>query len=85
MGPAASLPPGLEEVGLAGGRHAVLRVVGPYEGLRAAYDWIRSEGLAAAGLAYAAGPSFEVYRNDPSDTPPDALITDIFEPVADRA
>ncbi len=76
--------PGLEDVRLAAGRHAVVRVVGPYARLRPAYAWLYAEGLAAAGLAPGEGPSYEVYRNDPSDTPADALVTDIFAPVAPK-
>lgn len=82
VGDAAHCPPGLEDVRLAPGRHAVLRLTGPYSGLQPAYVWLFSEGLAGAGVVASSAPSFEIYRNDPSDTPPDDLITDIFVPLA---
>lgn len=82
VGETAVLPPGLQEVRLAAGRQARLRVLGPYAGLQPAYAWLHDEGLAAAGLDRSGAPSFEVYHNTPFDTPPEALVTDIFVPVA---
>jgi effector-binding domain-containing protein len=49
---------------------------GPYDGLRATYDamraYFRDHDLAAPGLAW------EVYVNDPSITPEEDLITEIY-------
>ncbi len=74
-------PPGLEAVTLAGGRHAVLRLAGPYTGLYPAYRWLYGEGLAAAGLTLTSAPSFEVYFNDPSTVAIEDLLTEIHIPV----
>ncbi len=79
---AAPCPPGLEAIGLAGGRHAVVRVVGPYSNLYPAYVWLHDAGLTGAAATAGDGPAFEVYRNDPSDTAPEDLVTDIFVPLA---
>lgn len=82
VGPGPSCPPGLEEIALPGGRHAVVVVEGPYDGLAPAYAWLYGEGLAAAGLALGPGASFEIYRNMPGEVPPEALVTEICAPLA---
>jgi len=45
--------------------------VQPY--YRALVEWMKDNGYEAAGLAY------EVYLNDPEDTPPEKLQTQIYE------
>ncbi len=75
------LPDGLEEVRLAGGKMAVLRLKGPYSGLKAAYDHLYGVWLPASGAHTANSPSFEVYVNSPMDTAPGDLLTDICVPL----
>ena len=75
-------PAGLEDRQLAGGRHAVLEMTGPYEGLAAAWGWLYGPWMAETGERPAMAPAFEVYLNDPGSTPPEALRTDIFAPLA---
>lgn len=75
-------PDGLEERLLAGGRHAVLEMTGPYSGLGAAWGWLYGPWMAEAGERPAMAPAFEVYRNDPTDTAPEALRTDLHAPLA---
>lgn len=77
--------PPLERVGLVGGRHAVLTLRGPYTGLKAAYDWLFSDWLAASGEALRNAPSWELYRKTPMDTAPDDLVTEIFLPLEGTA
>jgi effector-binding domain-containing protein len=48
---------------------------GPYETLAKTYAEIEKAGIARS--AY----SWEVYPNDPSTTPPEQLVTEIFMPV----
>ena len=72
---------GLEERVLAGGRHAVLRYVGPYDGLGGAWGWLYGPWMAQAGAHAAMAPAFEIYLDDPSDTPPGALRTDLYAPL----
>jgi effector-binding domain-containing protein len=65
---------------LIGGRVAVTRHRGPYDGLGAAYEatqgWIREHGLRPTG------PPRERYLNGPDETPPEELETQIEIPVA---
>lgn len=67
---------------LAGGRFAVLRHVGPYATMAAAYDWLLGEWLARSGEAVRDEPMFELYLNTPMDTDPSELMTDIHLPLA---
>lgn len=76
------LPEGLEQMHLAAGRHAVLRMTGPYSGLPAAYRWFYHEWLPGSGAVARAAPVLEIYLNDPSTVAPEALITEICLPVA---
>ncbi len=78
----APCPDGLEERSLAAGRHAVLEMTDPYEGLGAAWAWLYGAWMAEAGERPAATPCYEVYRNDPGDTPAEALRTDLHAPLA---
>lgn len=71
----------LEEVVLAGGRHAVLTYKGPYAGLPAAYDELFGLWLPQSGEEPADAPSFEVYLNSPMDTAPEDLVTELHLPL----
>jgi AraC family transcriptional regulator len=72
----------LQEVRLPAGRHAVMRVTGPYSQLTDAYDALYCTWLPTSGEKPGPSPAFEVYRNTPRDTRPDALLTDIMLPLA---
>jgi AraC family transcriptional regulator len=73
----AVLPANLEEIHLPAGRYAVLRYVGPYTGLPAAWHWLYQHWLPESGESLAETPPFELNPNSPMDTPPEKLITDI--------
>jgi effector-binding domain-containing protein len=65
---------------LPGGRAAVLRYVGPYEGLRDACEqlgsWLQERGETALG------PHWEVYVTDPRSEPDASKrITEIYQPL----
>jgi effector-binding domain-containing protein len=64
---------------LPGGRVATCLHVGPYGEIADAYnalsEWIEAEGYEASGISY------EMYLNDPSQTPPEALMTQIVFPL----
>jgi len=77
-----TVPDGLEEVQLAGGRYAVLHFKGPYAGLAAAYRYLYGQWLSSSQEALRDAPSFEHYLNDPTDTAPADLRTDIYMPLA---
>lgn len=78
----SGVPEGLEETTLPGGRHAVLELTGPYEGLGDAWGWLYGSWMQENGATPATAPCFEIYRNDPGETPPEALRTDLYAPLA---
>jgi len=77
-----SLPPGLTEQRIPAGRYARARYIGPYEGLGDAWSRFMSEWLPSTDERTSDGVSYEVYLNDPSDTAPEDLITDMYIPLA---
>lgn len=72
-----ALAPPLEPAVVRGGVYAVLRYKGPYSDMRAAYNWLFGEWLVRAGHEADDAPAFEEYLNNPRDTPPTELRTDI--------
>lgn len=76
------IPGGLEDVTLAGGRYAVLHLKGPYAGLAAAYQYLYGPWLVETQKDLRDAPSFELYLNDPTDTAPADLLTDVYMPLA---
>ena len=75
------MPAGLESVDVPDGKMAVMHYKGPYAGLKAAYDHLYGNWLNDSAEALRDAPSFEVYLNDPMDTKPDDLLTDICVPL----
>jgi effector-binding domain-containing protein len=67
---------------IPGGKLATCIHTGPYEKIEAAYTalsiWVQEQGHRATGVAY------ERYLNDPSQTPPEALRTEIVFPLEDE-
>ncbi len=61
------------------GKVASVLYVGPYEGMKAAYDalaqWVKAHGYEATGVSY------EIYLNDPNQVPPEGLQTQIMFPL----
>jgi AraC family transcriptional regulator len=76
-----AVPEGMEEVRLPAGPAAVLHFRGPYSGLQAAYDFLYGVWLPQSGRETADAAPFEVYLNDPSEVPPEDLLTDIVVPI----
>jgi len=64
---------------ISGGQAASCIYTGPYDGLAEGYEslaaWVEEQGLVASGIAY------EVYLDDPGDTPEHELRTRIVFPV----
>lgn len=58
------------------GSYATTLHIGPYNAIQAAYEaltaWVEAEELEISGVAY------EFYLNDPQNTPPEALQTQIL-------
>jgi AraC family transcriptional regulator len=72
------------EVGIKiipGGKYAVAVHVGSYSGLEQAYKELYGGWLPEQGLKPRDEPAFEIYRNDPSFTPAEKLITEICVPL----
>jgi len=67
---------------LRGGRYAVLQHKGPYADMAAAYQWLYGEWLVQSGHEAADAPAFEEYLNNPKDTAPSDLVTEICLPLA---
>ena len=80
--PGAEVAPPLQRFALGGTRCAVLRYRGPYPNMRDAYQWLYGTWLIASGHRVADQPVFEEYLNNPRDTAPADLLTDIFLPLA---
>ena len=71
----------LEIHDIKGGKTAVLRFKGPYSGLKDAYNYLYGVWLPQSGEEIRDQASYEVYLNDPSDTAPEDLLTDICVPL----
>ncbi|KQR76545.1 AraC family transcriptional regulator [Burkholderia sp. Leaf177] len=64
-----------------GGQYAVLRHKGPYSDMRAAYEWLYGAWLTQSGREAADAPAFEAYLNNPKETAPADLLTEICLPL----
>jgi AraC family transcriptional regulator len=76
-----ALEPPVEYADIAEGHYAVLRHKGPYSDMKAAYRWLYGEWLVKSGKEARDAPIFEEYLNNPRDTPPTELLTDIYLPL----
>lgn len=63
--------------------YAVLHHKGPYSDMRAAYLWLFGTWLPQSGFEAADAPVVEEYLNNPRDTPPSDLLSDLCLPLAD--
>ena len=68
----------LVEKRLPAGRYARTTHIGPYTTLPDAWSRFMGEWLPASGERVKEGASFELYRNDPSNTPSEKLHTDLY-------
>ncbi|MBY0572927.1 MAG: AraC family transcriptional regulator [Undibacterium sp.] len=71
----------LHAVFIVAGKYAVLRYQGPYSDMQAAYQWLFGVWLPNSGEEAADSPAFEDYINNPRDTLPPDLLTDIYLPL----
>ncbi|KRG40741.1 AraC family transcriptional regulator [Stenotrophomonas panacihumi] len=67
---------------LGGGEHAVLRHVGPYEGLEDALDRLLAEWWPGSGRELRDAPVFHHYLDDPEEVPAPILRADLYVPLA---
>ncbi len=75
------LGPPLQETLLRGGLYARLRYKGPYADMKGAYRWLLGVWLPGSGHEADDAPIHEAYLNDPRDTLPADLLTDIYLPL----
>lgn len=66
---------------IEGGKYAIFRYQGSYANLGAVYDMIYSQCLPANGYRIGMSPGYEKYLNNPSDTDPENLLTEIYIPI----
>ncbi|MHA7777005.1 AraC family transcriptional regulator [Roseibium sp. M-1] len=71
----------LEKLETRGGDYAVLHYKGPYADMKWAYEWLYGEWLTQSGREPADAPCMEVYLNNPRETAPADLLTDICLPL----
>lgn len=76
-----AMPDDLEDIKIPAMRCAVLEHKGSYATLAAAYDELYCDWLPSSGEEPADHACFEVYLNDPSNTPAAELRTDICLPL----
>jgi AraC family transcriptional regulator len=57
---------------------------GPYETLGDTWARLRGEWVPASGRRIGPGASYEIYRNNPTNTPKEQLVTELYVPVIDE-
>lgn len=73
---------GVEIRTVDGGDYAVVRHQGPYTEVPAVYKHIFETWLPTSGRSLREAPCFERYLNNPLDTAPADLLTDVHVPLA---
>ena len=76
-----STPEGMEGLQIPGGKTAVLTYKGPYSGIPAAYHSLFGNWLPQSGQEPADQHCYEIYLNNPRDTAPEDLLTEICLPL----
>ena len=74
-------PPGIGMGPVGGGRYAVYRLTGPYDGIARAYGRLLGEWLPDSGETKADRPCMELYRSAAMETPSNKLVTDLCVPL----
>lgn len=74
----------IRRVEIPAGTYARYRHVGSYSMLGQAYEALCGQWLSTSGYEAANAPPFEIYVNNPYDTPEEQLITDIYIQVIDK-
>jgi AraC family transcriptional regulator len=72
------VPAGLVEQHLPAGEYACTLHVGPYEGLGDTWLRLLGEWLPASGRRMGAGPSYELYLNNPMQVAKEDLRTELY-------
>jgi AraC family transcriptional regulator len=79
-----ALPSGLAEQRVAAGKYACTMHVGPYDRLPDAWARLMGEWLPASAHRLGPGASYEIYLNNPTNTPKEKLETEICIPLVEE-
>ena len=79
--PGMKIPHDLAERMVPAGRYAIMRYIGPYSSMHAAYLWLYGQWLPSSGEEPRDHPIIEEYLTDPATTPPVDAVTDILLPL----
>ena len=79
--PGTEIPHDLVERMVPAGRYAIMRYIGPYSSMHAAYLWLYGQWLPSSGEEPRDHPIVEEYLTDPATTPPVDAVTDILLPL----
>ncbi len=66
---------------IAGGEYATTRYIGPYDKLEPVWTEFIETVVGPLARRISQNPAFEVYVNDPGNTPAEQLITELYMPV----
>jgi len=66
---------------IPGGKYAVFKFKGPYDQFNSVYKTIYREWLPGSGFELRNVPGFEKYLNNPNNTKPEKLLTEIYIPI----
>jgi AraC family transcriptional regulator len=77
-----TLPNGLHELRIPAGMYARTTHRGPYTLLGDTWARFMGEWLPQSGRRVGSGVTYELYRNTPATAAPEALLTDLYLPVA---
>ena len=79
--PGTKIPHDLTERMVPAGRYAIMRYIGPYSSMHAAYLWLYGQWLPSSGEEPRDHPIIEEYLTDPATTPPVDAVTEILLPL----
>jgi AraC family transcriptional regulator len=82
LGPDIQPGEGMHLVALGGGPAARVRVLGSYDGLDAAHEFLYGTWFPTSERELADTPLVHHFHNDPDQTPVDELVTDVYLPLA---
>jgi AraC family transcriptional regulator len=77
-----AIPPALVEIRIPAGRYARTLHVGPYDELGDVWSRFMGGWLVENGHRVGHGPCYELYLDDPTQTAPEALRTELYCPIA---
>jgi AraC family transcriptional regulator len=83
IGPDASPSGGVGVQEIAGGGYAKALHKGPFDRLINTYAWVCGQWLPGQNREMRNLPSYEIYLNDPAQTPAEEILTEVYIPLED--